>query len=231
MHRSISRNCAAEHRGAAVVEDDDVIFVRPVRIAGAARAGRERRVDRHLLRGRRARQHAQQLRHVLQRRHDLLDRGEHDVHARQGLRQVAIALVGDDDRRAGLGHQEIRAGDADIGREEAVAQDHARLGEQRLVLLQIAVGRQMRVHAAEVGLDLLLGEMHRRHDDVRRQLVADLHQVFAEVGLDRRDAVRSRKSLIAISSPIIDLPLVTSFASALRQMSSTSARASSAVTA
>ena len=31
----------------------------------------------------------------------------------------------------------------------------------------------------------------------------------------------SRKSLIAISSPIIDLPLVTSFASALRQMSST----------
>ena len=55
---------------------------------------------------------------------------------------------------------------------------------------RLAVGRQMRVHAAEVRLDLLLGEMHRRHDDVRGQLVADLHQIFAEVRLDRRDAVR-----------------------------------------
>ena len=61
---------------------------------------------------------------------------------------------------------------------------------KRLRLDQVAVGRQMRVHAAEVRLDLLLGEMHRRHDDVRGQLVADLHEVFAEVGLDRRDAVR-----------------------------------------
>ena len=108
------------------------------------------------------------------------------------LRQVAVALVGDDDRGAGLGDEKIRAGDADVGREEAVAQDHARLGEQGLRLDQIAVGGQMRVHAAEVRLDLLLGEMHRRHDDVRGQLVADLHEVFAEIGLDRRDAVLPR---------------------------------------
>ena len=37
----------------------------------------------------------------------------------QGLRQVAVALVGDDDRGAGLGDQEVRAGDADVGGEEA----------------------------------------------------------------------------------------------------------------
>ena len=96
-----------------------------------ARAGREGRVDRHVLAGRRAREHAQDCRHVLQRRHDLLDRGDDDVDARQDLRQVAVALVGDDDRGAGLGDQEIGAGDADIGGEEAVAQDAARLGEQR----------------------------------------------------------------------------------------------------
>ena len=73
-----------------------------------------------------------------------------------------------------------------------LAQDRARLGEQGLRLDQIAVGRQVRVHAAEVGLDLLLGEMHRRHDDVRGQFVADLHEIFAEIGLDRRDAVLLR---------------------------------------
>ena len=43
------------------------------------------------------------------------------MHARQGLRQVAIALVGDDDAAAGLGDQEIGAGDADIGGEELLA--------------------------------------------------------------------------------------------------------------
>ena len=179
----------AEHRAAAVVEDNDVILLRPVRIVFAARPGRERGVDRHFLRGRRAREHTQELRHVFQCRHHLLDRGEHDMHARERLRQVAVALVGDDDRRAGLGDEEIRAGDADVGGEKAVAQNGARLAEQRLVLLEIAVLRQMRVHAAEVRLDLFLGKVHRRHDDVRRQLVADLHQIFAEVGLDRRDTV------------------------------------------
>ena len=165
-------------------ENDDVILGRPVRIAFAARAGGERGVDRHFLRGRRARQHAQQLRDVVERRHDLFDRGEHDVHARQRLREVAVALVGDDNRGAGLGDEEIRAGDADIGGEEPVAQDGARLREQSLRFDQVAVRRQVGVHAAEVGLDLLFGEVHRRHDDVRGQLVADLHQVFAEVGFD-----------------------------------------------
>ena len=43
----------------------------------------------------------------------------------QDLRQVAVALVGDDDRGAGLGDEEIRAGDADIGGKESLAQ-HAR---------------------------------------------------------------------------------------------------------
>ena len=44
--------------------------------------------------------------------------------------------------------------------------------------------------AAEVGLDLILGEVDRRRDDVARRLVAELDDVFAEIGLDRLDAVR-----------------------------------------
>ena len=46
------------------------------------------------------------------------------------------------------------------------------------------------VDAAEIGLDLVLGQMHSGRDDVARQLVAELDDVFAEIGLDRRDAVR-----------------------------------------
>ena len=54
---------------------------------------------------------------------------------------------------------------------------------------EVAVGREVGVDAAEIGLDLLLGEVHGRRDDVARRLVAELDDVFAEIGLDRLDAV------------------------------------------
>ena len=47
----------------------------------------------------------------------------------------------------------------------------------------------MRVDAAEIRLDLILGQMHGGRDDVARRLVAQLDDVFAEIGLDRHDAV------------------------------------------
>ena len=115
----------AEHRRAAVVEEDDVVLLGPVEVARPARPGGEGRVDRHVLPGRRAGEEAEDLAHVLERRRDLLDRGEHDVDARQELGEVAVAFIGDDHRRAGLGDQEIRAGDADVGGEEALA-EHCR---------------------------------------------------------------------------------------------------------
>ena len=111
------------------------------------------------------------------------------MHPRQDLGEVAVALVGDDHRGAGLGDEEIGAGDADIGGEETLAQDAARLGEQRRRLGELAVGAQLGMHPAEVVLDLLLGQVHRRRDDVARRLVAKLDDVFAEVGLHRLDAV------------------------------------------
>ncbi len=45
--------------------------------------------------------------------------------------EIAIAFVGDDDRRAGLGDEKIGAGDADIGGEEFFAQNTARFRQQR----------------------------------------------------------------------------------------------------
>ncbi len=79
MQRSISAKSLPSIFRAAVVEQDDVIFVGPVGVTGAARSRRERRIDRHVLSGRRAGQHAQQCSRVLQRRHQFLDRGEDDV--------------------------------------------------------------------------------------------------------------------------------------------------------
>ncbi len=109
--------------------------------------------------------------------------------ARQDLGEVAIALIGDDDRGAGLGDEEIGAGDADIGGEEPLAQHAARLAEQRCRLAQVTVRRQVGMGMTEVGLDLLLSDMHGRRDDVARRLMTELDDVFAEIGLDRRDVV------------------------------------------
>ena len=81
---------------------------------------------------------------------------------RQDLGQVAVALVGDDDRGPGLGDEEIGAGDPDIGGEEALAEHAARLGEERGRLAEVAFRRQLGVGAAKARLDLLFGEMHGR---------------------------------------------------------------------
>ena len=109
--------------------------------------------------------------------------------ARQGLGQIAVALVGHDDAGAGFGDQEIGAGDADIGAEKLRAQQGAgfvaqlaRLGERPL-----RVERAMR--AAEGVGHLFFDQMHRRRDQVARRFVAQLDDVFAEIGLDRANAV------------------------------------------
>ncbi len=107
---------------------------------------------------------------------------------RQALGEIAVALVGDDDRGAGLGDQEVGAGDADVGVEIALAQDLARLGHQVRRLVQGAVRRQMSVMLQKILAHLFLGHMHRRRDDMARRLTAKLDDVFAEVGLDHLDA-------------------------------------------
>ncbi len=53
---------------------------------------------------------------------------------------------------------------------------------------EIAAGRQMRVDAAEVRVDLALGQVHGGRDDMARALAPELDDVFAEIGLDGRYA-------------------------------------------
>ena len=166
-----------------------MIFDGAVGVARAAAAGGEGGVVGKILPGGGARQHAQDRRRILQRRHQLLDRGQHDVDLWQCLRQVAIALVGDDDRSAGFGDEEVGAGDADIRREVLLPQHAARLLDERRNLGQIALRVEMGVDAAEVCLHLVARQVHGRCDDVGGPLIAQLDDVFAEVGFDRRDAI------------------------------------------
>src|SRR6185437_7430920 len=105
------------------------------------------------------------------------------------LRQVAIALVGDDHRGAGLGDAEIGAGYADIGGEEFLAQHGARLGDQGRRLLEPPRRVEVAMRLAEALGDLLLHQVDGWGNDVARILLADLDDVLAEIGLDRRDAV------------------------------------------
>ena len=106
------------------------------------------------------------------------------------LRQIAIALIGDDDRSAGLGDEKIGAGDADVGGEEFFAQIVRASASSETGSAEIARCRQIRVRPKKVRCDLIAGEMHRRRDDVRRHLMAQLDDIFAEIGFDRRDAGR-----------------------------------------
>ena len=46
----------------------------------------------------------------------------------------------------------------------------------------------MRVVLAEIRLDLILVEMHRRRNDVARRLAPQLNDIFAKIGLHRLDA-------------------------------------------
>ena len=179
----------AQHRRAAIVHQHHMVLVRPIQIALPPRPGGERRVDREILPGGRARQQPQQAGGILERRHDLLDARQHDMDARQRLGQVAVALVGDDHRAAGLRDQEIRPGDADIGGQELLPQLGPRLGQDVAALVEHPVSRQIGVRLAKLLLPVLAVKVEGRGDDVARQLVAQLDNVFAEIGLHRRDAV------------------------------------------
>src|SRR5580700_1650468 len=99
---------------------------------------------------------------------------------RQSLRQIAVALVGDDHRGAGLGNAEIGASDADIGGEELAPQYGARFGNERRRLVEGASGIELFVRLAKAVGDLLLHQMDRRGNDMARILFADLDDVLAE---------------------------------------------------
>ena len=176
---------AGDLRDAAVVEQDQVELVGSFQLAGPSRSLHERRVDGELLAGRTLGENGQEYGEVRHGRDDLFHAHHRHVHAGQRGRHAAVALVGDEDHRARLGHGEVGAGDAEVGGEKFLAQFLARdLGEH------LGVGGQagpLQLAREQLG-HLALRLVDRGGDDVRGPLVGELDDVLAEVGLHRRHA-------------------------------------------
>jgi hypothetical protein len=114
--------------------------------------------------------------------------------------------------------------------EELLPQLVARFGDQIAALGQALVEASAHGRSRNISATCSLGEMHGRRDDVAGRLVAQLDDVFAEVGLDgARCRLASRCSLSAISSESIDFDLVTVRAPTLWHSSAMMRRASAAV--
>ena len=112
------------------------------------------------------------------------------MNARQQLREVAVALVGDDDRGSGLGDEKVRTRNADIGGQESLPQNVARFGLQTVMRGDVAFVGEVGMGAAEIRLHLIARQMHGRRNDVRRHLAAELYDILAEVGFDRDETSR-----------------------------------------
>ena len=119
-------------------------------------------------------------------RHDLLQAHHGDQRLRQRQAHPAVALGLDHHDRPGVGDREVRAGDADLRGQELAPQVHPRrLGQVRRPVGHVA---RVRHRGAEDVADLRAVAVDRRHQDVRRPVVAELHDQLREVGLDGRDA-------------------------------------------
>ncbi len=106
---------------------------------------------------------------------------------------AAVAFVGADADGAGLGTGEVDAGDPHVRLVEAVAEVDARhLGE----LLRV-VGEWHAEEFRENFADLLRPHVHDRVDQVRRMIVCDLHDQFAQIRFHRLNA-RRRQGIIKL---------------------------------
>ena len=124
---------------------------------------------------------------------------QRDQHARQRHAHPAVALRLDDADRAGVGDREVRAAEADLDAQELLAQE---LPRRRGEILRLdRPSSPSRHRAAEELADLGAVAVQRRHDDVRRPVLAELDDQIGEVGLERRDAGRFERHVQPRSRP------------------------------
>ena len=150
-------------------------------------------VGGQFLAGAAAGQEVQKQRQVVDPRQHLFDPHQGDVDRRRGGREPGVALVLDQHERAGVGHGEIAAGNAHAGLQILVAEVAAGDGRQFLVLFGEGLAEFLGEEPAHVGGRHVNG----RRDDVDRPLAGQLHDVFAQVGLDRADA-RGREHVVEL---------------------------------
>ena len=137
-------------------------------------------VDAQLLSRGGARQEREHQRQVVEGGHEALHAHQRDMGARQGGDHAPVAFVGDQADAARFGHAEVDAAQTHVGGEEDFAQHLARGVGQG--------GDVFGVRDAELLVEefphVAAAQMHGGGDDMAGTLSAQLHDVFAQVGLD-----------------------------------------------
>src|SRR6187397_1651616 len=111
------------------------------------------------------------------------------MHARQGLREIAVPFIRDDHAATSFSNQKIGAGNAHVGDKELLPQLGPRFGEDIAALMEDAIRGQVGMRPPELLLPVLEVQVKGRRYDMARRLVPQLDDVFAEIGLDRLDTV------------------------------------------
>ena len=124
---------------------------------------------------------------VFARRENFLDAGDGDVQRRHERGHADVGFAFDEDDGAGIGGDEIGAGDSGVGAEEFFAQAIAREGGERFAGVKRKIGFE---NALEQRRDSLAAVMQRGADNVRRLLVGDLQNEFSEIGFGHLDVQR-----------------------------------------
>ena len=106
------------------------------------------------------------------------------MNARDGGAEAAIAFVGGEGNHSGIGNEEIRAADSHFGGEKIAAERAAGGGDQLDRIVSIHVAQFL---FEKIG-DVFAGKVHGRRDDVIGRFVAQLNDIFAEIGLEGLDA-------------------------------------------
>jgi hypothetical protein len=185
MQQSAGRSVGPSPSHFRRLSGDDVQLL-PGPVGGGSRTGDHRDVAREELTGRAPRQGAQDRLDVPEALDELLHPHDRDVDARERGDDARVALIGEDDERAGLGDRDVRARDAEVRRQELLPELAARDRDEPR-----DVGREPLVHLLREDLrHLLLREVDGGHHHVRRALPGELDDPLAEVGLPHADAAR-----------------------------------------
>ena len=170
--------------GATVVQQNQVHFFGAVFFTGLARAADQVEVGGDRLTGGRARQQAVQRRHMLQLFHHFFNAGDGDMHLGHGGAHATVAFVFHQAQGAGFGHAKVDARQADVGIGKLAPQHLATNANQGINVF--GIGHARNFFGKQLG-NGLFGLVDGRHDDVRRRLTGQLHDVLTHVGFQRLD--------------------------------------------
>ena len=161
-----------------------------VGLIGGLRAVDELGVNRELLAGGRAAEQVEENREILFARDHFFDANQRDVHWRWCHAEARVAFVGHEREAAGVGADEIRAGDAGLGEHVLFAKVDACAAGDRFRIVIVIGGDAFALESAG---DFAAVFVNDRFDDVGWFVVVELDNELSEVGLEAFDAVLDEK--------------------------------------